>query len=86
LTSAISGSFVRDLVLPTSERDASEVAHVVAAIGSRSIEKAEQFIKDNCPEGGSAQKEGLSEIKTAAKGSYKDCVEDPVSLPSEMFC
>jgi dihydrodiol dehydrogenase / D-xylose 1-dehydrogenase (NADP) len=67
------------LVLPTAERDASDVAHVVAAIGSRSLEKAEQFIEDNCPEGGAAQKEGLSEIKTKAYASYKECVEDDVS-------
>lgn len=43
-------------------------------------------MKDNCPEGGSAQKEGLSEIKTAAKGSYKDCVEDPVCSLEEEVC
>lgn len=69
---------MRDLVLPTNERDASEVSHAIAAIGSRSVTKAEEFIKENCPEGGAAQKEGLSKIKTVAKGSYKDCVEDPV--------
>lgn len=76
---AISGSFVRDLVLPSSDRDAKDVAHVVAAVGSRDVTKAEKFIRDNCPEGGNAQKEGLSKIKPSAKGSYKECVEDPVS-------
>lgn len=78
----ISGSFVRDLALPTSERDASDVAHVIAAVGSRDVAKAEKFIKDNCPEGGHAQKEGMSKIKTSAKGSYKECVEDPVGRDS----
>jgi hypothetical protein len=57
-----------------------EVSHAIAAIGSRNISKAEQFIKDNCPDGGAAQKDGSSKIKMEAKGSYKDCVEDPVSF------
>lgn len=77
---AISGSFVRDLTLSTSERDAGDVAHAVAAVGSRDVTKAEKFIKDNCPQGGSAQKEGLSDLKPSPKGSYKECVEDPVRL------
>ena len=78
---AISGSFVRDLVLPTADREAQDVSHVIAAVGSRDVKKAEKFIQENCPDGGDAQKTGLSDVKMSPKGSYKDCVEDPVSLP-----
>jgi hypothetical protein len=54
-------------------------------VGSRSLEKAKAFIKDNCPEGGAAQKEGLSGIETVPKASYSECVNDEVSPSSINF-
>ena len=74
----ISGSFAKDLVLPPAIRGATDVAHAITAVGSRSIEKAEAFIKENCPDGGFAQISGLVSDKPAAKGSYAEVYSDKV--------
>ncbi|TDL29856.1 NAD(P)-binding protein [Rickenella mellea] len=68
----ISSSFAKDLVLAPSTRNVSDVAHAIAACGSRSLEKAEEFIKGNCPEGGCAQVAGYVKSKPVAKGNYED--------------
>lgn len=76
----ISGFFVRDLVLdPAKSGREGDVVHAVAAIGSRSREKAEEFIKANCPQGGFAQQSGLLSTVPAALGSYADVYSHPVS-------
>lgn len=77
----ISGTFVRDLVLdPTTSRGVSDVAHAVLAVGSRSVEKADGFIKDNCPDGGFAQMAGFVATKPVGYGSYAEVYSDPVRL------
>lgn len=48
----------------------SDVAQAVAVVGSRSIVKAAQFIKEFCPSGGWAQKAGLYKADVEAVGSY----------------
>ena len=76
----ISGAFVRDLVLNPSARNVTDVAHAVAAVGSRSVEKAEAFIKENCPQGGYAQASGLIGAKPVAYGSYAEVYSNPVRI------
>ena len=73
----ISGAFVRDLVLPPSGRGASDsdVAHAVTAVGSRSLAKAEEFARENCPEGGWAQVQGLVAEKVEAVEGYENVVK-----------
>jgi len=74
----ISGFFVRDLVLdPSNTGREGDVVHAVAAVGSRSSDKAEGFIKDNCPQGGFAQQSGLLSTAPAAFGSYADVYNHP---------
>lgn len=76
----ISGTFVRDLVLdPAESRSVADVAHAVVAVGSRSAEKAEAFIKANCPDGASAQRAGLVDTKPTGYGSYAEVYADEVS-------
>lgn len=76
----ISGTFVRDLVLdPAESRSVADVAHAVVAVGSRSAEKAEAFIRANCPQGASAQRAGLVDAKPTGYGSYKEVYADEVS-------
>lgn len=81
----ISGTFVRDLVLdPAESRSVADVAHAVVAVGSRSAEKAEAFIRANCPQGASAQgasaqRAGLVDTKPTGYGSYKEVYADEVS-------
>lgn len=74
----ISGTFVRDLVLDPSTRGTADVAHAVAAVGSRSVEKAEAFIKENCPQGGFAQASNLIGLRPTAYGSYAEVYNNPV--------
>ncbi len=75
----ISGFFVRDLVLdPSNTGREGDVVHAVAAVGSRSSDKAEEFIKANCPQGGFAQQSGLLSTAPAAFGSYADVYNHPV--------
>lgn len=49
-TGFISSAFTKDLVLDSKARNAGDVKHVVTAVGSRSKESAEKFIKSNIPE------------------------------------
>jgi hypothetical protein len=68
-----------DICRPTSNRKVTDVSHVISAVGSRNISKAEKFIQDFCPEGADAQQRGLSDLKPKAVGSYKELVEHSVS-------
>lgn len=79
LTVAISGAFVRDLCRSQSDRGATDVAHAVVALGSRDKDRAEVFRKTFCPEGGSAQKTGLTSVPTTVYGSYLEVVQNNVS-------
>ena len=77
----ISGTFVRDLVLdPAKTNREGDVIHAVAAVGSRSIEKAHEFILENCPQGGFAQQTGINHFTKdpIACGSYKEVFNHPV--------
>jgi hypothetical protein len=69
--------FVKDLCVVRS--DDTDVAHSIAAVGSRDKSKAEAFIRENCPNGGPAQSNGLVEAKPVACGSYQDVYENAVS-------
>lgn len=75
----ISSEFVKDACRPMNTRNVTDVSHAIAAVGSRSLEKAEDFINKYCPAGGAAQQEGLVQFKPKACGSYKAVVEDAVS-------
>jgi hypothetical protein len=52
-----------------SRRDVADVQHILAGVASRSLEKAEAFIKDHAPES----------MKTKAFGSYEELFKSPVS-------
>ena len=71
--------FVKDLCIPPSTRGASDISHAVAAVGSRSLKKAQDFIQSNCPNGAAAQSDGTVQWAPKAYGSYKEVVNDPVS-------
>ena len=58
--------------------DSTDVSHAVAACGSRTLSKAEEFIHNYCPKGAVGQQDGLVGFKPKACGSYKEVVEDPV--------
>ncbi|KAI5120726.1 hypothetical protein M0805_006432 [Coniferiporia weirii] len=73
---SISSEFVKDLVLPTEGRNVMDVVHAVIAVGSRNVAKAEEFIRNFCPEGACAQKTGLVKTKPAARGSYAEVYGD----------
>ncbi|KAI0343246.1 NAD-P-binding protein [Trametopsis cervina] len=64
-TGWISKTFVLDLLADPKERDVSDVAHEVAAVGSRTIESAQKFIDAHA-------------LKTNAKayGSYEELYAD----------
>ncbi|KAH8548972.1 hypothetical protein BGW37DRAFT_161206 [Umbelopsis sp. PMI_123] len=66
----ISAQFVEDLVVDTSGRDVNDVAHAVVAVGSRTKAKAEEFIKDFCPQGGFAQIAGYCNLPVEAVEGY----------------
>ncbi|GAA6020123.1 hypothetical protein JCM10207_006263 [Rhodosporidiobolus poonsookiae] len=68
----IASEMTKDLVLDPAGRDVSDVAHAVAAVASRSVSKAQEFIDEYCPEGGWAQKSGLVKEKPVALGSYEE--------------
>lgn len=70
----ISSKFCSDLLVSPSTRDAS-VAHVIAAVASRSIAKAGEFVDEVWTQA------GLTERKDKVKlhGSYDDIYVDPVS-------
>lgn len=75
----MSAQFAKDVARTTSSRDVSDVSHAIAAVGSRTLSKAEEFIAEYCPKGGIAQIEGLVSFSPQAKGSYQEVVDDPVS-------
>ena len=75
----ISSEFVKDLVLDPGNRGTTDVSHAVVAVGSRSIEKAKEFIEKWCPEGACAQKKSLTEKKVKVFGSYEEVYTDTVS-------
>ena len=79
----ISGSFVRDLVLPPSEHGVSEsdVAHAITAVGSRTLAKANEFVKENCPKGAWAQIQELvgDDVDVKAVEGYENVVKLAVS-------
>jgi len=71
--------FTKDLVFPPSTRNGeSSVTHAVAAVGSRSLAKAEEFIAANCPQGAAGQIEEHVSFKPKPYGSYKEVVADEV--------
>ncbi|OCB85415.1 NAD-binding protein [Sanghuangporus baumii] len=84
-TGGIAAAFVKDLVLPPEGRGVSDVSHAIVAVGSRSSDKAQQFIREKCPEGGCAQKAGLSQTVPVAYGSYAEVYSDPEHL-EELIC
>lgn len=73
----ISSMFVKDLCVVRP--DVTDVAHSIAAVGSRDTSKAEAFIAENCPKGGPAQSNGLVEAGPVACGSYQEVYENKVS-------
>lgn len=74
----ISSSFAKDIAL--SRPEITDVAHAVAAVGSRDKAKAEKFIEEFLPNGGTAQQAGLGKVqKPTAWGSYAELYNDPVS-------
>jgi hypothetical protein len=75
----ISSEFVKDVCRPMSSRNVTDVSHAIAAVGSRDISKARQFIQDYAPRGGSAQQDGLIDFAPEACGNYKAVVDHPVS-------
>jgi hypothetical protein len=75
----MSSMFVKDLCVASSTRQAGDVGHAIAAVGSRAKEKAEEFIQTNCPHGAAAQIDGTVAWQPKPYGSYKHVVEDSVS-------
>jgi hypothetical protein len=72
--------FTEDLCVSPSTRNEASVTHAVAAVGSRSLQKAQDFIRDTCPDGAAGQTEGHVRFKPKAYGSYKEVVDDSVCL------
>jgi dihydrodiol dehydrogenase / D-xylose 1-dehydrogenase (NADP) len=58
-----------------------DVSHAIVAVGSRNKEKADRFIAEWCPNGADGQVQGLVDFKPKGYGSYKEVVDDPVSIP-----
>lgn len=79
----ISSEFTKDISRPMALRNVTDVSHAIAAVGSRSLSKAEDFISKYCPNGAAGQQDGLVDFKPKAYGSYKGVVEDPVSVSNE---
>ncbi|WVQ74807.1 hypothetical protein IAR50_004413 [Cryptococcus sp. DSM 104548] len=73
----ISSTFATDIARPTSTRKVTDVSHAIAAVGSRSLPKAEAFVAEHTPNGAAAQQDGLVSFKPKAYGSYQEVVEDP---------
>ncbi|KAJ7113687.1 hypothetical protein C8R43DRAFT_1039705 [Mycena crocata] len=65
-TGKIAAVFVKDLLIDPKTRDVDDVAHKVVAVGSRSVEKAQEFIGANA--------RGDASIK--AYGSYEEVYAD----------
>ncbi|GAA6039636.1 hypothetical protein JCM8097_002229 [Rhodosporidiobolus ruineniae] len=68
----IASEMTKDLVLDPSGREVTDVAHAVVAVASRSVDKAQAYIDEFCPDGGWAQKTGLYKEKPVALGSYAE--------------
>lgn len=62
-----------------SSRNVTDISHAIAAVGSRSLNKAKGFIADFCPEGAAGQQDQLVDFMPEAFGSYKDVVKHRVS-------
>jgi hypothetical protein len=75
-TGWISNKFALDLLVDPKTRDVSDVQHKIAAVGSRSKESAEKFVKNTWEEAGVT--EGKEDVKLYA--SYEELVNDPVRL------
>ena len=58
----------------------ADISHAVVAVGSRSLEKADEFIDKFCPNGAAAQIAGQVDVKPRGYGSYAAVVEDPVRV------
>ncbi|KIJ56295.1 hypothetical protein M422DRAFT_23584 [Sphaerobolus stellatus SS14] len=71
-TGRISREFVSDLVLDPTVRNVSDVVHAVIAVGSRTKEKAADFVLQHVADGGWAQKCGLVSAPPIAVGSYAE--------------
>jgi len=71
-TGWISSEFVKDLGLNPSGRQVTDVSHAVVAVGSRTMDKAIQFIKEFCPSGACAQQAGFYKVGAEAVGSYEE--------------
>lgn len=56
-----------------------DVTHAIAAVGSRSVDKAREFREKYCPKGAIGQQEGQVEWGVDAVGSYDEVVAHPVS-------
>lgn len=86
----ISSEFVQDICRPLSIREAAaklglvpapgDITHAVAAVGSRSVDKAREFRSKFCPRGAVGQQDGSVEWGVDAVGSYKEVVEHQVSI------
>ena len=72
--------FVKDLCVASSTRQAGDIGHAIAAVGSRARDKAEEFIQTHCPRGAAAQSDGTVAWQPKPYGSYREVVEDPVSF------
>mgnify|MGYP001559688451 FL=1 len=79
-TSWISTKFSLDLLVDPSTRDVNDVSHVIAAVASRSVDKAAHFVEDVWKEAGVT--EGKESVKLY--GNYEDLYADPVRAPSSM--
>lgn len=55
-----------------------DITHAIAAVGSRSLQKAQEFKEKYCPRGAIGQQEGHVEFGVEPVGSYKEVVEHPV--------
>ncbi|KAK4685059.1 hypothetical protein P7C73_g5098, partial [Tremellales sp. Uapishka_1] len=59
-----------------ASRNVTDVSHAIAAVGSRSLSKAEAFLAKHSPNGAAAQQDGLIDFKPRPYGSYREVVED----------
>jgi hypothetical protein len=82
---AIAGKFVTDTILAPSARGVDDVSHAIAAVGSRHLEKAVEFVNKFCPEGAAAQIDGLVTFKPLAVGSYSEVYQCEVSIKGKLL-
>ncbi|WVN90151.1 uncharacterized protein L203_105387 [Cryptococcus depauperatus CBS 7841] len=73
----ISSEFAQDISRPMASRNVTDVSHAIAAVGSRSLLKAKEFVNKFTPDGAAAQQAGLVDFKPRPYGSYREVVEDP---------